>query len=166
MEDNCPPISKTEETLAESLSLFRAKKEYMISNIKCSQLNFWIFLDNGPVLISYSQGIKINPDLMGGFFSAIRSFSFEILNNDINYIAVQGYNLIFYTEPKKRVFIVGCLSEDVEVEYAKRRLKKIFSLFDILYANYFDTHERVNLEKFQNFLIVVKFYGLHVFEAF
>ncbi len=158
-------FEETKNTLEESFSLFVAKKDERESKMKSKYLSFWVFSINGPVLFSSSHEISINPDLIGGFFSAIRAFSFEILNNEISYIAIGGENLIFYTEPEKRYYIVGCIDNKIRVDYAKRRLKQIFCFFDSLYGKYFKNHNKVNIKRFKNFKAIIEHYELDYFKS-
>ena len=100
-------------------------------------MDFWIFQENGLELFSYNPDYAINSDLMGGFLSAIKSFSQLLVNRMISTIKIKDLNLIFYQEPKKDFFIVGLISSVVNNTMVERRLKKIYLAFSELF--YYET---------------------------
>lgn len=93
----------------------------------------WIYSHDGKVLFNYNFEKHVDIDSLGGFLSAVKSFSIEF-EKDQKYSRVIGNSrFTFYRESKKVFFAIGRSDEHVSEESILQGLKSIYARFKDIY---------------------------------
>jgi tetratricopeptide (TPR) repeat protein len=108
-----------------------AKKDYrFLGELK----EFWIILATGTEMFSYTPETKFDPDLLGGFMTAMQSFSMELSSQKLNSIVIGNdrYNII--KDEAYAFFILGRSSIKSQEKRVVGILNKIASRFQFLFG--------------------------------
>lgn len=116
--------------------------------------DIWIFAKNGIELFSYAPELKFDSTLLGGFLSALQSFSKELSKQEIQSIQMGENRFDFYLESDKDFFILGRSSAFSEVEKAKKTLERIYGRFFMEYKENLQNFQG-NVEIFDNFKEII-----------
>ena len=91
--------------------------------------DIWIFTIEGKEIFSYAPESSSNPQLLSGFLTALRNFSFEMASEQLNAIKLGFDQYLLYGENNKSYIIVGRASINHSEKTIRNLLQTIFSSF-------------------------------------
>ncbi|MHA1688016.1 MAG: hypothetical protein ACTSYC_03215 [Promethearchaeota archaeon] len=99
---------------------------YPMGDIK----EIWIFSKStGVKLFSYAPETELDHDLLGGFISALKNISMELMYRPLDSIIIGNDLYTIYYEDRRDFFILGRSNSKISVESAKAILKIIYMRF-------------------------------------
>ena len=107
-------------------------KVYHLGDIK----EVWIYYNTGIEMFSFAPETSVNPDLFGGFLSAMQAFTLEVSKNELNAIIMGQDRYSFYREKDWNFFILGRSSIKASEAIVEKILRKIHQKFRELYEPY------------------------------
>jgi tetratricopeptide (TPR) repeat protein len=107
-------------------------KVYHLGDIK----EVWIYYNTGIEMFSFAPETSVNPDLFGGFLSAMQAFTIEVSKNELNAIIMGEDRYSFYREKDWNFFILGRSSIKASEVIVEKILRKIHQKFRELYEPY------------------------------
>ena len=112
---------------------------------------FWVFINDGIELFSYTPESDINPELFGGFLSAIQSFSVELTSHQLKTITIGLDQYTFYREKNKPFFLMGRASRTTSNFIIEKALEKIYHTFWDKYQTHLENFSS-ETQQFTDFL--------------
>lgn len=94
----------------------------------------WIISDNGSEIFNYAPETKLDPDLLGGFMTAMQSFTMELSKEKLNAIVIGDSRYSIFRDPGKQFYILGRSSIKSPEESVRKILKKISDLFYSMFS--------------------------------
>lgn len=94
----------------------------------------WIISDNGSEIFNYAPETKLDPDLLGGFMTAMQSFTMELSKEKLNAIVIGDSRYNIFRDPEKKFYILGRSSIKSPEESVRKILKKISDLFYSMFS--------------------------------
>ncbi|TXT57270.1 MAG: hypothetical protein BAJALOKI1v1_1820001 [Promethearchaeota archaeon] len=120
------------DTYQEQLDTFL--REHAKQNILKLVKDFWIFTIEGEEIFSHAPESKSDPQLLSGFLTALRNFSFEMAAEQLSAIKLGLDQYIIHGQESIPYIIVGRASVyDSEISI-RNSLKSIFDLFEKEYG--------------------------------
>ncbi|MFX1260293.1 MAG: tetratricopeptide repeat protein, partial [Promethearchaeota archaeon] len=104
----------------------------------------WVLYEDGTTLFSYAPETKFDPNLFGGFLTALQSFSLELTSEYMDSMTMGLDQYTFYREENCNIFIMGRSSVKTSMNLVTKSLKTI-------YKNFWNQYEKF-LEKFDGFV--------------
>ncbi|MFX1274013.1 MAG: hypothetical protein ACFFBP_17800 [Promethearchaeota archaeon] len=150
------PIKEGLDTLQEIINIYKQdnqenyvkyyEKQYndlleKIQNYKAQQaislkfriLNIikelWIFTNEGVELLSSAPESKLNPQLFGGFISALQALSTELSSEKLRSVMIGSFKYSIYTEKDSPIFIIGRSTLQANTSIIEKILRTIFQEF-------------------------------------
>lgn len=96
----------------------------------------WVMSEIGPELYNYAPDTEVDTDLLGGFMTAMQSFSMEMQHEQLNSLTIgrDRYDLI--NEEGVPFFVLGRSSVKTPENITKRILRKVSRLFHDEYSEH------------------------------
>ncbi len=108
-------------------------------NLLTEVKEFWIFTLDGKQLYAHAPETNYNPELFGGFLSALQNFSMELASKDLKSITIgQDQYVIFKDE--KPFYVLGRASYKVP-------LYNIEIILKLIYDNFWEIYQKILQEK-------------------
>jgi hypothetical protein len=130
-------IQNMKEKKARALNLLEEVKE------------FWIFTLDGKQLYSFSPETQYNPELFGGFLSALQNFSFELASKNLNSITIGLDQYVIFREDNP-FYVLGRSNYKTSLYNIEKILKIIYDDFWKMYQRFLEDPE-VDISKFSQF---------------
>ncbi len=89
----------------------------------------WIYAASGIELYDYSPETKLDPDLLGGFLTAIQSFSLELHKEEIQALVIGSDRYTFYREADQSYYLLGRSSLTVPEDTVQKTMRRINQKF-------------------------------------
>ena len=115
---------------------------------------FWIFSLDGKQLYSYSPETHFNPELFGGFLTALQSFSMEIASQNLKSITIGANKYTFFSE-NDQFFVLGRSNIKSSLVNIERTLKIIHYKFWENYNHIFKDFDG-EIDNFSNFFELIE----------
>jgi tetratricopeptide (TPR) repeat protein len=96
----------------------------------------WIFSDTGLELFDFAPETTMDPELLGGFLSALQSFSNELTREQLNAMVVGGDRYMIFRKPEGKFYIMGRANIKASEHLVEKTLKLITERFYKEYENY------------------------------
>ena len=122
--------------------------EFRILNIV---KELWFFTIEGVELLSIAPESKMNPQLFGGFISALQALSTELSSEKIRSVTIGSSNFFIYTENNAPIFIIGRSSLLSDENLIERVLKTLYQEFIKEFHPYLENYDGDN-SRFPSFL--------------
>lgn len=125
----------------------KKKKEFgLIGDVR----EIWIFMDMGTQIFSHSPETTVDPQLFGGFLSALSNFSKELTSNYLNAMTIGTDRYVFYREEDKPIFILSRGNITTSMDFIEKILTKIYNEFWNQYSAFLVDFDDV-ISRFSNF---------------
>ncbi len=123
----------------QKLDIFEKEqtKLHVLNTIK----DIWIFTTQGEELFSYAPESSSDPQLLSGFLTALRNFSFEMASEQLNAIKLGFDQYLIYGKVDKKYIIVGRASVNHSEKTIRYLLKKIFRSFEENFGSIIESEE-------------------------
>ncbi|UYP46867.1 hypothetical protein NEF87_003152 [Candidatus Lokiarchaeum ossiferum] len=109
------------------------KKYHAIQPVSLSRLgvikDFWVYTTSGLELFSHAPEIKFDPTLLGGFLTAMQSFSMELSQTELQSLVIGGSIYSFYNEAGSEFYILGRTKSNIPPHTIEAALQKIYHAF-------------------------------------
>ncbi|MFX1338755.1 MAG: tetratricopeptide repeat protein [Promethearchaeota archaeon] len=115
---------------------------------------FWIFTSDGKQLYSYAPETNYNPELFGGFLSALQNFSLELASKNLKSITIGLDQYVIYRQ-KHPFYVLGRSSHKTSLYNIEMILKIIYEEFWKNYQKVLEDHD-VNISYFSQFIEIFK----------
>lgn len=89
----------------------------------------WVYTDSGMELFSYAPETRFDPDLLGGFLSAMQSFSLELRQEKLHGLVIGNDRYIIYREPDRAFYILGRAGLRAPESSIHRVLQQVYARF-------------------------------------
>ena len=89
----------------------------------------WIYYNTGIEMFSFAPETSVNPDLFGGFLTAMQAFSLEISNKTLNAMIIGEDRYSFYRDKDWKFFVLGRSNIKAGEFNVESILKKIHQKF-------------------------------------
>ncbi len=104
----------------------KKKKEFgLIGDVR----EIWIFMDMGTQIFSHSPETTVDPQLFGGYLSALTDFSKELTSDYLNSMTIGTDRYVFYREEDKPIFILSRSNITTSMDLIEKILTKIYNEF-------------------------------------
>jgi hypothetical protein len=115
------------------------------------EVRLWIFTDAGFDLYHYNNFEKVDPVIIVGFFSAIRSFCKVVNEKPLSAIIIEKEKYHFYQEPNSSIYIAGLFPNTWRQNEIRTALKHVYSKFQHKYSKLLEnfTGDMVPFQKFR-----------------
>jgi len=135
---------------------YEAKQELQIEfKILNIIKELWFFTNEGVEILSIAPESKMNPQLFGGFISALQALSTELSSEKIRSVTIGSSNFSIYTENDAPIFIIGRSTLLSNENLIERILKTLYQEFVKEFHSYLDDYNGDN-SKFQSFLDTIE----------
>lgn len=94
----------------------------------------WVFSKGGIPLIELFQKDKLEPSLLGGFCSAIKSFSIKLSGNELNSFEMGGNKYTLASALDGSVFLVCNSPSQIKDKNIKKICKVIVNIFEDMFS--------------------------------
>ncbi len=121
---------------------------------------FWVINHAGLPLFCYAPEKKLDPGLVGGFFSAIQNFAKELESKEREYIRNISFgenNYIFRLNEELNLFFVAKSPKKVKVKKINSHLKSLEEMFIEQFRDFVIDFDG-NTTRFQSFLELIDKY--------
>jgi len=115
----------------------------------------WFFTNKGVELLSIAPESKINPQLFGGFISALQALSTELSSEKIRSVTIGSSNFSIYTENDAPIFIIGRSTLLSNENLIERILKTLYQEFVKEFHSYLEEYDGDN-SRFPSFLDTIE----------
>jgi tetratricopeptide (TPR) repeat protein len=136
----------------EKISYQKPKTFRPLGEIK----EIWIFHSiAGVELYNYAMESKIDNDLLGGFLTALRQFSMEISQKQLNDMNIGNNCYMIYQEEGYHFYLLGRADAKVSKEIMSRILSKVYRRFWKEYSKHIIDFQG-NIIHFKNFTSIIE----------
>ncbi|MFX1393601.1 MAG: tetratricopeptide repeat protein [Promethearchaeota archaeon] len=140
----------------KDVSLQKPKSFRPLGDVK----EIWIFhATAGVEIYNYAFDSQIDHDLLGGFLTALRSFSLEISQKQLKNMIIGDDCYMIYQEEAYNFYILGRADAKVSKEIMKSILSKIYRRFWKEYSQYI-TDFQGNVKFFRDFTSIIESFDL------
>ena len=125
----------------------KKKKEFgLIDDVR----EVWIFMNMGTQIFSHAPETSVDPQLFGGFLSALTNFSKELTSNYLNGMQIGNDRYTFFREEDKPIFILSRSNLTTSMDFIEKILSKIYNEFWIQYSAFLEDFDD-EISRFSNF---------------
>ena len=110
---------------------------------------FWIFTNDGRQLYSHAPETNYNPELFGGFLSALQNFSLELASKNLKSITI-GFDQYVIFKEYRPFYVLGRSSNKVSLYNIEMILKIIHDEFWKNYQPFIEDRD-IDINKFSQF---------------
>ena len=90
----------------------------------------WIFVETGVEIFNYAPETQLDPELLGGFLSALQSFSLELSKQTLNAMMIGDDRYVFLRRQEAKFYILGRASLKSNETKIEKTLKFIADRFE------------------------------------
>lgn len=127
-EKNEPKVSYYTERLEKLQRKYQSIQPASISRLGVIR-DFWVYTTSGLELFSHAPEVKFDPVLLGGFLTAMQSFTMEISQTELQSLVIGGSIYSFYSESEQNFYILGRTKPNIPPPTIERALQKIHGAF-------------------------------------
>jgi hypothetical protein len=113
--------------------------------------DLWILLENGIVLFNRVTDTNIDPQLVGGFMSAMLTYATHMSKDGIGLSSFQVGNKVFYFAHRKQLIFIGNFDAEVKSKKALEELQNVVDTFFDAYSETSLARWGGNVDEFQSF---------------
>jgi hypothetical protein len=115
----------------------------------------WFFTNEGVELLSIAPESKMNPQLFGGFISALQALSTELSSEKIRSVTIGPSTFSIYTENDAPIFIIGRSTLLLNENLIERILKTVYQEFVKEFRPFLDNYDGDN-SRFTSFIDTIE----------
>jgi len=139
------------ENYSERVDAIPPKSEPSLGMVK----DFWIFSSTGIEIFSHTPGQTFDPALLGGFLTAMQSFSIEFTEERLESFVMANYRYSFYLEPEKEFFVLGRSNIQDSERSVQRILKRLHEIFWKSYEPFL-TNFNGDIQPYRSFMEIIR----------
>lgn len=129
----------------------KEKSQTLLTLIK----DLWILKTDGEIIFSYTPESKSNPQLLGGFLSAILNFSFELTSEQLNAIKLGFDQFFLYGNGQTSYIVIGRVNINQSESVVREHLKTVFNSFGETFGSILN-EEEYKPSNFSKFVEILK----------
>ena len=112
---------------------------------------FWIVSWSGPTLFFYSQEKQFDPNLIGGFFSAIQMFAKKMSHESgLNSLSLGKHTFTFVNNEKFKLYFISKSTKKVKTKQILKKIEAVEKAFIDRYETELKTME-IDYSGFEEF---------------
>jgi len=134
------------KTAIEDLATKKKKEFGLIGDVR----EVWIFMNMGTQIFSHAPESSVDPQLFGGFLSALTNFSKELTENYLNGMGIGNDRYTFFRDEDKPIFILARSNITTSMDFIEKILKKIYNEFWNQYSAFLVDFDD-EISRFSNF---------------
>ena len=127
-EENVTKVAYYTDRLEKLQKKYREIQPTSISRLGVLK-DFWIFTNSGLELFSYAPEVKFDPTLLGGFLTAMQSFTMELSKTELQSLVIGGSIYSFYNEPENEFYLLGRTKPHIPPHTTETALQKLYQVF-------------------------------------
>ena len=111
--------------------------------------DLWILLENGMVIYNHTFETSMDPQLFGGFMSAIQTVAMQLGGDGLSTLELASRT--FYFAKSGQLLFIATVDRNIKPKRAQEELRSIVHQFFALYSDDRITNWRGNLSEFDVF---------------